>query len=290
MGLEGFRILLVGGGGAIGRELSKILTHEGADWFTTYRQGSRPTTSGHLELIPYQKFSQLTAPIDLIINAAGNYSLSWTASDLMKNLDSNIGVSLTIAQFVLEHKVPVITLGTFFEKAPDHFQPWSHYTTSKIAGVNLIREATAIAGTSHSHLYLYDNFGAEIMRGKFIDRLISAAKSQEIILAGDGNQVQDLTAISDVANAIISEARNILILNDCNVMRERQIRSYRVLSLVEISNVFQEITGVKLDIHWNHLKPRRNQVFEVWDSASMLEKWVPQIVLEDYFRSALAKP
>lgn len=290
MELKGFRVLLVGGRGAIGRELSKILTHEGAEWFTTYRQGSRPSNSGHLELIPYQKFRQLSAPVDLIINAAGNYSLEWTSSDLMKNLDSNIGVSLTIAQYVLEQKVPVITLGTFFEKAPDRFQPWSHYTTSKIAGVNLIREAAAIAGTSHSHLYLYDNYGAEIGRGKFIDRLISAAQSKEVILAGDEKQVQDLTAIYDVANAIILEARNLLTLNNCVVMRERQIRSHRVLSLVEISTIFQEVVGVNLDIHWNHLQPRRNQVFEVWDSASMLEKWVPKIALEEYFHSVLAKP
>ena len=290
MELKGFRILLVGGGGAIGRELSKILTHEGADWFTTYRQGSKPSSSGQLELIPYQKFSQPSPPVDLIINAAGNYSLEWTSSELMKNLDSNIGVSLTIAQFVLEQKVPVVTLGTFFEKAPNCFQPWSHYTTSKIAAVNLIREAVAIAGTSHSHLYLYDNFGAGINRGKFIDRLISATEGNGVILAGDGNQVQDLTAISDVANAIISEARNILQLKNSVVSRERQIRSHRVLSLEEISNIFQEITGVNLDIRWNHLEPRRNQVFEVWDSASMLEKWVPEIALEDYFRSVLTTP
>ncbi len=289
MKLEGSRVLLVGGSGAIGRELSKILTHEGVDWITTYRQGSKPSSSGNLELIPYQKFSQLTTPVDLVINAAGNYSLGWAPTDLMKNLESNVGVSLTIAQLVLDQKIPVITLGTFFEKAPDHFQPWSHYTTTKIAGVNLIREAAAIAGTSHSHLYLYDNYGAEISRGKFIERLITAAKTKEIILAGDGKQVQDLTAISDVANAIISEARNLLTRDDCAGMREMQIRSYRVLSLLEITEIFQEIVGVNLDIHWNHLEPRRNQVFEIWDSASVLENWVPEIALEDYFRSVLTK-
>ena len=284
MPLNGRKILLIGGSGAIGVALANILSKQGASLITTQRPTADNSGLQKIEITPFLELSRNCPKVDLIINAAGNYSVDWSINSLKKSVDSNIGISVTIAEYILKNHVPVITLGTYFEKAPEIFQPWSYYTTTKIAAASLIKEAADQAGTSHSHIYLYDNYGAEIDRGKFIDRLISAARTGQEILTGDGNQVQDLTAINDVALAITNEAQKLLLEQSKATSRFIQVRSFQVLTLLDLSRIFQEITGVKLHIRWGQLKPRRRQVFELWDSAPQIENWNPTIKIESYFQ------
>jgi nucleoside-diphosphate-sugar epimerase len=283
MSLKGYRILLIGGGGAIGVELTKVLLKQGASLVEARRPYPDSFSSQNIEIVPFMELSANCPKIDLIINAAGYYSVDWSSSSLKKSVDSNIGISLTIAQYILKNRVPVVTLGSYFERAPEILQPWSYYTTTKIAGVSLIEEAADQAGTAHTHLYLYDNYGAEIDRGKFIDRLINAARTGEEIIAGDEKQVQDLTSIRDIAFAIASEASKLVSGENRTSSRSFQIRSFQVLTLLDMSRIFQEVTGVELEIRWNQLEPRRRQVFELWDSAPQIENWNPTIKIENYF-------
>jgi NAD dependent epimerase/dehydratase family enzyme len=110
MRFNGYKILLIGGGGAIGVELKEILIQQGATLVCTTRPGSSNNGSQNIEIVPFKELGTNCPKVDLIINAAGNYSVDWSTRLLKESVDSNIGISVTIAQYVIKHNIQFLNL------------------------------------------------------------------------------------------------------------------------------------------------------------------------------------
>jgi nucleoside-diphosphate-sugar epimerase len=276
------KILITGSSGVIGKELVKELTQQGHQIVGTTRADEGD--ANRIKIAPWRKLNLLDSNVDLVIHLAGLYSTKNDLDTKKSVFDSNVGISASVAEFCGAHRIPIIYLGSFFEKAPSYQQPWSYYAESKISASKLIEIESKIGSLIAIKVYLYDTYSEDLGRGKFIDLLLGN-KNQIAIRVSPGNQKQDLTHIQDVVCGLITLANTI---GDFTPgFHEYQMRSYSELTLQQLSEKVNQYKRNKLQLLWGELPYRDKEVFEIWNSAPDLPEWTPKHTLdsflEDYF-------
>jgi UDP-glucose 4-epimerase len=130
-------------------------------------------------------------------------------------------------------------------------------------------------------LVLYDNYGGNTGRRKFIDQLIELASTESTLDATEGLQVQDLTHIDDVCSAFLAALK--YMIDNQNFVGVRQVRSGEVLSLREIVTLFNHHSSIQLKVNWGSRPYRHKEVFKIWDCAPIMENWSPTKKIAEYF-------
>ena len=275
-------VLVTGSRGILGSHLKKELTKQGHTVIGTRRPGQLEIDGLELEIAPYKIIDIENLQIDFVIHLAGEYRVQTDQESIKTVTDSIVGLSSAICQLVRENAVPVIACGSFFERSPVHLSPWSYYSQAKEMSHQLLKEAVIEAGTSLDYVYLYDNYGGESTRGKFLDLVLNESKIYQPVKASGGMQVQDLTHISDIVQGIALLLQRILSprLETC----EWQIRSRQVLNLRELEELARKFHLSKNRFLWGELPYRLKEVFEIWDSAADIPGWSPTWTLEKYFQ------
>ena len=278
------KILVTGSRGVIGSKLCDILRDQGYHVIGTRRINQSASNLDEVIIEPWKNISNKSNEIDLVIHLAGEYITRFEPDAIQECFNSNVGLAASIAQFQVQTKVPVIAVGSFFEKAPNEFQPWTYYAVSKNASFALLKEAAIQSSSKLMYLYLYDTYGSQVSREKFIDLLVGSINKQVALDASEGLQKQDLTHIDDVARAIVQASTYISSAE--NGVYEFQVRSREVFTLRELADLANSEIKKPIEINWGKYPYRRKEVFNLWDSANDLPNWKPNHSLKDYFRSA----
>ncbi|CAN2170271.1 WcaG Nucleoside-diphosphate-sugar epimerases [Candidatus Nanopelagicaceae bacterium] len=273
-------VLVTGDRGTIGKVLVPLLQLQGFDVVGSKRPSESTNVEyRQIELIP---FAAIESPnLVAIINLSGLYSVDSDPETLDRMFESNCGLAVSIANLAKELRIPVIQAGTFFEFAPVELLPWSAYSITKLAASDILKESASRNGIGFMELVLFDNYGGNPSRKKFIDQLIELASVEKPLEATEGLQVQDLTHINDVCEAFVT-ALNFMIENP-DFVGVRQVRSKEVLSLREIVALFNRQSPTQLKVDWGSRTYRHREVFEIWDCAPNLENWSPKRKLAEYF-------
>lgn len=277
------KILVTGSRGVIGRKLCDILRDQGYQVIGTRRINQSASDLEEVTIEPWKNILEKSNEIDLVIHLAGAYITRYEPDAIQECFNSNVGLAASIAQFQLQTQVPVIAAGSFFEKAPDEFQPWTYYAVSKKASFELLKEAAIQSNSKLIYLYLYDTYGSQVSRGKFIDLLIGSINQQTELDASEGLQRQDLTHIDDVASAIIQASTDIGSIG--NGVHEFQVRSREIFTLRELADLANSEIKTPIKINWGKFPYRRREVFEIWNSATDLPNWKPKLNVREYFES-----
>ena len=281
-------ILVTGSRGVIGTQLSKILKGQGHSVIGTRRPNQPISDEPEIVIEPWSRLSLDPHEIDLVVHLAGTYLTKYETAEIKECFDTNVGLASTVANFQKITSTPIIAVGSFFEKAPAISQPWTYYAISKTSSFNLIKEATYLSQSKFVYLYLYDTYGSDKSRGKFVDLVIDAMEQNSILDASNGKQIQDLTHIDDVSNAIAQAIMDIDLLE--NGAHEFQVRSKEVVTLRELVNLANLKSTKPLIVNWGSYPYRAREVFELWDSAVDLPNWRPEQNLNDYFSQFFSKP
>jgi nucleoside-diphosphate-sugar epimerase len=272
-------ILLTGSRGVIGKQLCAALIENKYRVVGTKRAEQMPI-KGHDEILlsPWSKNLVCGYEPDLIIHLAGYYGVENNPIEMRKTFDSNVGLASSLAQKIVERKIPTIAIGSFSEKYPG-IEGLSYYAESKIAAKNILHEATYRAGVPFKYLYLYDTYSYDTSRKKFIDLLFDYQIGSAPIEASPGFQVQDLVLIEDINASIMKLINNLQFEN--NTSSEYQIRTGKAYTLLETSEIVQNIKGFKMDIKWGSLDYRPRAVFQLWDCAETLNNIENTTTLSD---------
>jgi nucleoside-diphosphate-sugar epimerase len=266
-------ILVTGSRGVIGKVLCPKLRNLGYEVIGTRREFQETEDDTEISIKPWSSDFSCNKKIDLIIHLAGEYLTKYESSTIEKCFEANLGLAATIAHFQSHNPVPMIALGSFFEKAPEEFQPWSFYANSKIASFGLLKESTYLSKSKLVYLYLYDTYGSNTSRGKFIDILLDSLGTSEEIDASQGRQIQDLTHIEDVVSGITQIVAD---MGEIEIgTHEFQIRSREVFSLRELVDLYNSLSSKLISVNWGKYPYRNREVFELWDSAPDLPNWKP---------------
>ena len=279
-------ILVTGSRGIIGTQLCKSLRDRGHIVIGTRRPNQNPTQDTEITIEPWINLPLDGIQIDLVVHLAGAYITKHEPALIEECFNANVGLAATVANFQSIKRVPVVALGSFFEKAPAELQPWTYYAVSKIASFNLLKEASAISKSKLIYLYLYDTYSADRSRGKFIDLLVDAIINRTNLDASAGNQVQDLTHIGDVSQAITQAVESVGSLE--NGVHEYQIRSREVITLQGLAAKANSASKNPININWGKYPYRNREVFELWDSAPDFPNWEPKNDLSSYFSSVFS--
>jgi nucleoside-diphosphate-sugar epimerase len=271
-------VLVTGSRGVIGRQLVKILESRDIKVIGTRRRSQAIGTSLEVELSPWSKIEIEKHKIDAIVHLAGVYITKDDPTLKQECFNVNIGLAESVAALQRTLKIPVVAVGSFFEKNPG--PPWSYYSISKSASREILRSAAVESQGKLAYVYLYDSYSEDVNRGKFIDLLLKSALSEVPLDASPGNQVQDLTYVSDIARGLLQTLKNVE--NQEDHFLEAQIRSGQTLTLREVSSKVREFKKDWPDVNWGIYPYRDREVFEIWDCAPNVEGWKPSMSLEKF--------
>lgn len=268
------RLLLSGSSGVIGAQVKRLLLELGHEVTCVTRPDSIDPVG--IPIYPWTPLQGLS-DIDAAVHLANFYPRKELSTNTVELFDVNVGLAVSLASFCGTYGVPVVSVGSYLECHPK--RPWTLYTESKIMSRKVFRASAVQFEFSHLHLYVYDTYGFDLRRGKFIDTLLSW-NSLDPIVASNAKHLQDLTFVEDVAHAICKGVE--LVTQSETIHQDRQVRSYEVLSLKQVVELVNAYSPRKIDVHWNADQQRRPAILNLWDCDSLLEGWKPTMSIDTF--------
>ncbi len=294
--LKNKKILVTGGCGFIGSEVTKQLSNIGSkvtilDNLSSGKEEYIRNISG-VELIKsdLSEISSLNSILDdkdYVINLASLPFIPDSYHMPMKFFESNVNSTISLALEVIKHKnikkfihissSEIYGSARYVPMDENHpTLPQSTYAVSKLAAERVVFTMYKEHGLPAVIIRPFNAFGPNITQPYIIPEIISQLlKNDKKISLGNINSKRDLTFVSDTANAII------LALTAEGVMGETiNVGSQRSVSIKELVSMISEIMEkeVEIEIDVSRMRP-----FDVdtlvcnYDRANRLLDWTPQV-------------
>jgi len=197
-------------------------------------------------------------------------------------ITSNITFGAQILEAMIHFHVPyLVNTGT----------AWQHYKNASYNPVNLyaatkqaFEDVLAYYVEAHSlqaiTLKLNDTYGPADPRPKLFTLLGQAARGKTHLEMSPGEQFLDLVYIDDVVEAFLIAAFRLF--SNVQVGHSRYVvSSGQPVQLRTLVEIYQKVTGQKLDIVWGGRPYREREVMLPWTDGDRLPGWEPQTTLED---------
>jgi nucleoside-diphosphate-sugar epimerase len=226
--------------------------------------------------IQIDSWSEVKTPIeiDAVIHFAGKYIVEESLTSIKTVSDAVVGTAAALGEFCKKNRTPLIALGSYFENAPQDFQPWSHYSAAKQSAAKILELASMSHDIPMRYIYSYDTYGNDLSRKKIVDVLLDPhTQSLELSL---GEQKMNLTHEDDFVSAV-KIGLDELILNGGGFEKSQIRHSSDEFTLREIAEKINSMRTQKIDLKFGAKPYRRKEVFEVWDCAPNLLGWTPKI-------------
>jgi nucleoside-diphosphate-sugar epimerase len=180
----------------------------------------------------------------------------------------------------------LVTTGTYWEYLDGH-EAVSLYAALKQAFALVVRYHGHAHGLRAVTLALYDIYGPDDPRGKFIDQLVASAHAGTTLEASDGQQAIDLVHVEDVARAYVTAVGRVRTL-EAGTHEPFGVGSGRSWTLREIAAVVERSLGTPVTVHWG-ARTRAPRTFDRPPVLPRLPGWAPLVTLEDGVATLLAR-
>jgi CDP-paratose synthetase len=278
------KILITGSRGFIGSALKFELQKKGYEVVGTHRSSQ----TGKSDEVLFEPFKQIElgnhANIEGIIHLAGEYLINTGLGEAERVNASIIGLTTSVAELAGKIRVPIIAAGSFFEKSSEPEILLDTYVLAKTQARRILEREALISEARVGIVFLYDNYSKNLGRGKFVDLVLEAAISRKILRASSGNQVLDLTHLSDICESL--ELALLYLNREKSNYVEFQARSYKTRTLRQIVEQVENIVGREI-VYWGALADRKNSVYELWDSAIDVPNYKTTIEFETFIKEVL---
>jgi len=202
---------------------------------------------------------------DVIVNLSNYYVPNPTPNQDHEMEETILGVAHAISNTVRQSKCSIISASSYFQYCPDEFQPWSRYAEVKAGAKVVMQESALYSNSTMIDFVLYDNFGG-LNRKKFVDLLVESLDNGKEIDCTDGDQILNLTHVSDLAQAFVFEAARV-VNSESNGIKTFELKSNFTVNLRELVEIAELESGRQARINWGAIHYREREVFQLWDTG-----------------------
>ena len=225
---------------------------------------------------------------NVIVNLSNSYFPNPAPEQILEMESSILGVANAISNAIRESGCSVVSASTYFQYCPNEHRPWSHYSELKSVAKEIVRTTAESCGTNYTDFVLYDNYGG-LKRSKFIDFLERSLLYGEKIDCTEGQQVLNLTHVSDLATAFISEVDELIKVQGKG-NQTYELKSNFTVNLRDLVLKAERASGRRASINWGAIPYREREVFELWETGfNCPSGWKPKIEFESYIRGMFPK-
>jgi CDP-paratose synthetase len=286
------KILITGATGFIGKHLIKRLLADGHTIVAIVRPTSN-TSFLDTHNIPYfsytsdynslANFFKTEAP-DGIIHLASKVVVEHSSNQIDDIISSNVLFPTHLLEVAVNAHVKwFINTGTFWQHYENkNYSPVNLYAASKQSFEDIARYYFETSTINFVTFKLYDTFGPDDNRPKILNLWVKSALSGETLEMSAGEQLIDMSYIDNVTDGFT--ALLTLIYNDLNRLmcgKSFAIKSEKRISLKELAQVFEDVTGLKPNIAWGKKTYRKREVMIPWQDGETIPGFTPKISLEE---------
>jgi nucleoside-diphosphate-sugar epimerase len=224
----------------------------------------------------------------IIVNLSNSYFPNPAPDQMLEMETAIIGVAKAISNSIEESGCSVISASTYLQYCPNEYRPWSRYSELKRIAKEIIGSTAESCGTNFTDFVLYDNYGG-LQRNKFVDFLERSLSNGEQIDCTEGDQVLNLTHVSDLAKAFVSEVQKFVDIEGKG-SQTYELRSDFTINLRDLVLKAERSSGRQASINWGAIPYREREVFELWETGfNCPSSWRPEIEFESYIEGRFKK-
>jgi len=285
------KILVTGATGFIGQNLISLLLDKNYDIHCIVRQNSNISKiDKRAEIFKYD--SSIDSLIeyfqkekfDGVVHLASLFLAVHTKDDIAKLISSNIQFSTELLESCKESGVSwFINTGTFWQNYENEsYNPVNLYAATKEAFESVAKYYMQTSNLIFTTIKLNDTFGANDTRNKVFNLWNKIAKSGETLEMSAGEQIIDISYIDDVLSAY-----EVLITHlnsdekDYFKNKEFVMTNSEKMSLRDLSKIFEEATGTKLNIKWGAKPYREREVMKPYNKGIKVPNWTQKYTLKE---------
>ncbi len=287
------KVLLTGATGFIGKALSAKLLTSGHSLIALVRHSTDDSflIEHHIKVFvdngTVDSLADLlqTEKVEGIIHLASLYLKDHSTGDIPALLESNIVFParlLEAAKLSTTVKWSINT-GTFFQHYQQaNYSPVNLYAATKQAFEDLLifyQETTPIKFVT---LKINDTFGPNDTRVKILNLWKRYSENNEVLQMSAGEQLIDMIYIDDVVDGF-ELMINHLATKPISFLPERcyALSASERVSLRELAQIYEEVSGLPLNIEWGAMPYRPREVMVPWSGGVRPPQWTPKVTLRE---------
>lgn len=291
------KVFITGATGFIGRHLVNTLYREGHEITINLREDECSPFQNSIYKYSFNEFN-INSNIDFfkkegfdgIIHLASLYLTSHKSVEVGQLIDSNVRFGSIVLECACVANVKwFINAGTSWQNFRNSkYSPVNLYAASKQAFQSIAQYFIETNQIKFCTIKLFDTFGPEDSRQKVFNLWHKVALSGEIIEMSSGEQVIDMSYIDDIVSAFIllavhlNEGLTEILNGDEFVVKAKQR-----YTLKELSVIFEEVTGYKLNIIWGKKPYRKREVMIPSEYGKAVPGWEPKFDLAEGIRAII---
>ena len=265
--------MISGASGFVGENLAEYLCSKGYRVNCIVRETSN--TGGLRKISPDIRFSVydgtyesakravIESGADTIFHLASFAKYQHQPSDITGMLHSNVVFGTHLVEAALHHQVRhfVNTSTNWQYYHSREYHPLNLYAASKQAFVDILEYYASTDRIAVANVILFDTYGENDPRGKLPSLIFDPQDNVRIIELSPGEQMIDLTHVSDVVRGLENAATRLA--TEENSFSTYMISSGNPMALKEAINALARESGARVQLRWGSKAYREREVFHI---------------------------
>ena len=290
------KVLITGGTGFIGTNLTAQLARDGYDIHVLTRSSSL-TNCSKSENVTYHDLN--SSEVNLLVRAISpdiifHLAFARSKQSLREIVDCNIFYGSQILESLLDKKpVSIINIGTYWQHFDNKdYSPVDLYAASKEAFEKMAEYFIQTKNIKMLTLELFLTYGSDDKRRNIINQLLFAMKNESPLDVSLGEQLLDFLHIDDVVLGTQSALHH---LNSLTLHTHTKycLASGNFMTLRKFVEEIESLSQRKIDVRFGAIPYPKRQIMQPEINVPVLPNWKPKIslkegltqVIHDYQRS-----
>lgn len=231
---------------------------------------------------------------EAVFHLASHFVAEHSTADIESLLESNICLGTRLLEAMASAGVRYfVNTGTSWQHFHGNaYEPVCLYAATKQAFEDILAFYCVTQRVKAVTLKLFDTYGPGDTRRKILPALRKAVRSGEILGMSPGEQLLDLVYIDDVVDAFVC-AHELLERSDLANGASYAVTSGHAVSLRDLVELVQELTGGEPRVKWGVREYRAREVMKPWNEGEPVPGWAPRVGLREgldrFLRSGTAE-